>query len=92
MRDLFEPAWGVSFPHGFAAIFATSAVHVTAWDAGRLIGFVNVVDLGDAHARVFDVTVHPDFQRRGLGATWLHVDFEPRLRPFYERRGFTAAA
>jgi GNAT superfamily N-acetyltransferase len=50
---------------------------------------------GGAHACLFDATVHPDFQHRGVGAVlvreakaaardrgvqWLYVDFDPRPR------------
>lgn len=69
----------------------------------RLVGFVNIAGDGGVHAFVLDVTVHPDERRHGLGlrlvsaagdaagtrgATWLHVDFEPRLADFYARCGF----
>jgi len=55
---------------------------------------------------VLDTRVHPDLHRRGIGrrlvlraaagasdrsAEWLHVDYEQRLRSFYEACGFQAA-
>jgi len=64
---------------------ATTAVHL-CWDGG-------------SHAFVLDTAVHPDHQRRGIGAAlvhtaareaaragceWLHVDYEPHLRAFYQ--------
>ncbi|MGW6471731.1 GNAT family N-acetyltransferase [Streptomyces nigra] len=79
---------------------------VCAWHAGRLVGFVNVVWDGGAHAFLLDTMVAPDQRGRGVGTGlvavaaeearsagchWLHVDFEEGLRPFYfEACGFRA--
>lgn len=66
--------------------------------SGKLIGFVNVAWDGGAHAFILDAMVPPAFQRQGIAKNliaeavarvkqtsceWLHVDFEPHLRPFY---------
>jgi GNAT superfamily N-acetyltransferase len=66
--------------------------------SGKLVGFVNVAWDGGVHAFVLDTMVPPAFQRQGIaqaligeavdrakeaGCEWLHVDFEPHLRPFY---------
>ncbi|MES9509718.1 GNAT family N-acetyltransferase [Streptomyces sp. NPDC000609] len=71
---------------------------VCAWEDGGLIGFVNVVGDGGAHAFLLDTVVAGHGRGRGVGAAlvakaaeearaarceWLHVDFEARLRPFY---------
>ncbi|MET9380791.1 GNAT family N-acetyltransferase [Streptomyces sp. NPDC002928] len=71
---------------------------VCAWEGGSLIGFVNVVWDGGAHAFILDTVVAPDCRARGVGAAlvaaaaeearvakceWLHVDFEEHLRSFY---------
>jgi GNAT superfamily N-acetyltransferase len=55
------------------------------------------------YMRFFDPTVHPDYRRRGIGlelvrravsvatvrgVEWVHVDFVPELRGFYEKAGF----
>jgi GNAT superfamily N-acetyltransferase len=65
---------------------------------GRLVGFVNVAWDGSDHAFLIDPKTRGSFQRQGIGARlvrlaaeqaraagceWLHVDFEPHLRPFY---------
>ncbi|RDI67092.1 GNAT family N-acetyltransferase [Nocardia pseudobrasiliensis] len=71
---------------------------------GELVGFADVAWDGGDHAFLLDPEVRPDRPRRGVGTelvrraadaaaragcTWLHVDFEPRLRPFYfEACGF----
>ena len=70
-----------------------------------VIGFVNVAWDGGVHAFLLDTTVHPDWRRRGIGTelvrrvavtarergiVWLHVDYEPHLRDFYRKCGFTS--
>lgn len=71
---------------------------VGAFDAGRLVGFVQVCWDGGSHAFLLDTAVDPRWQHRGIGRRlveaaaadaraagchWLHVDFEPRLEEFY---------
>lgn len=66
---------------------------------GTLVGFVNVVGDGGAHAFLLDTMVHPDLQGRGvgrslvrsaaregqrLGCHWLHADYEEGAAAFYE--------
>ncbi|GAA4021742.1 GNAT family N-acetyltransferase [Deinococcus rubellus] len=82
-----------------------SLTWICAYDSARLVGFVNVAWDGGIHAFLLDPTVHPDWQRRGLGRElvrraaeearergmhWLHVDFEPHLTSFYRACGFRA--
>lgn len=71
---------------------------------GELVGFVNVIWDGGAHAFVLDTVVSPAAQRAGIGTSlvstaicgardagceWLHVDFEDHLAGFYfESCGF----
>ena len=78
---------------------------VTARAVDRLVGFVNVVWDGHAHAWIQDTMVATDFRRKGIGTQlirtaqeettragceWLHVDFQDRLGPFYYQAcGFT---
>ncbi|MFE7590996.1 GNAT family N-acetyltransferase [Kitasatospora sp. NPDC057512] len=65
---------------------------------GALLGFVNLAWDGGTHAFLLDTAVSPGSQRQGVatrlvaeaaagaraaGCAWLHVDFEPHLRPFY---------
>jgi GNAT superfamily N-acetyltransferase len=71
---------------------------VCAFEATRLIGFVNVAWDGGVHAFVIDTVVAGDRQHAGIGrglldvaeresraagCEWLHVDFEEDLRAFY---------
>ena len=76
-----------------------SLTWITARLGGRLVGFVNVIGDGGAHAILLDTCVAPDLHGRGVGRTiveaaageaqssgceWLHADYEPRLVAFYE--------
>ena len=70
-----------------------------------LAGFVNVAWDGGVHAFVLDTMTVASAQRSGVGTglvaaavdgaraarcEWLHVDFDPHLRPFYfQACGFT---
>lgn len=71
---------------------------VTARDAGRLVGFVDVVWDGLAHALLQDLMVASDHRHRGIGrqlvdvatdgareagCDWLHVDLGADLAAFY---------
>jgi GNAT superfamily N-acetyltransferase len=65
---------------------------------GTLVGFANVAWDGSDHAFLLDPKTRGSFQRHGIGrrlvslaaehakaagCEWLHVDFDPELRPFY---------
>lgn len=81
---------------------------VTARIGETLVGFVNVVTDGLAHAWLQDVIVAPAVQRRGIGrelvrkaeegaeraaCEWLHVDFDDEHAAFYiDACGFTPAS
>jgi GNAT superfamily N-acetyltransferase len=71
---------------------------VVARDGDELVGFANVAWDGGSHAFVLDTLVAPRARRQGVGkrlveiaakearkagCEWLHVDFDPHLRPFY---------
>ncbi|MGH2352552.1 MAG: GNAT family N-acetyltransferase [Chloroflexota bacterium] len=103
LNDLFDASWPDHERSDFAPVLTRSLAYVCASEAGRLIGFVNLACDGGIHAFLLDTTVHPDVRRRGIGRTlvrqaaqlardrgmhWLHVDFEPHLRGFYEGCGF----
>ena len=80
-----------------------SLSYICAYLDERLVGFVNLAWDGGIHAFLLDTTVHPDVRRQGIGVQlvaeavkvaqergieWVHVDYEPHLRGFYERCGF----
>ena len=84
-------------------VLSRSLAHVGAYDATRLVGFVNVAWDGGVHAFILDTCVHPDYRRQGIatmlvmravsvarerGAHWLHVDCEPHVSELYRRCGF----
>jgi GNAT superfamily N-acetyltransferase len=102
LRSLFEAAWGGQAPDSPPSLDRCLA-HVGAYHGERLVGFVKLAWDGGIHAFVLDTTVHPDYQRSGIGrrlvgqttevakgsgVEWLHVDFEPALEGFYARCGF----
>ena len=103
MNALFAASWPDHREADFAPVLARSLLYVCAHAGDRLIGFVNVAWDGGIHAFLLDTTVHPDFQRRGIGMrlvreaadvarargiAWLHVDYEPHLDGFYRACGF----
>jgi GNAT superfamily N-acetyltransferase len=102
LQELWRAAWGAS-PAGFQQSLNACLFHITARRDGQLAGFVKVAGDGALHAFLLDPTVHPQFRGHGVGkqlvtraaslaaergAEWLHVDFEPALRPFYDACGF----
>ncbi len=104
LNALFAAARPGHTPVDFATQLRHSLLYVTA-HAGpaHLAGFVNVTWDGGIHAFLLDTTVHPAWQRRGIGGElvhratqaarergmeWLHVDYEPHLDAFYRSCGF----
>lgn len=107
INNLRAAAWEGPQTGSWDSVFAHSLGWVCATDGERLVGFVNVAWDGGAHAFLLDTTVHPAYQRRGIGsalvreaaqlarergAEWLHVDFEDELEPFYNSCGFRHTA
>jgi len=103
LNALFEAAWPAHTPGDFQPILSRSLAYVCAYDGDRLIGFVNLAWDGGIHAFLLNTTVHPDWQRHGIGRAlvrraaavarernilWLHVDYEPHLAGFYRDCGF----
>ncbi len=103
INRLFSEAWDDHQVSNFAPIFAHSLAYVCAYHERRLVGFVNVAWDGGKHAFILDTTVHPSVRHNGIGrelvrraaeaaraqgVVWLHVDYEPELRAFYEACGF----
>ncbi|MCM1014151.1 MULTISPECIES: GNAT family N-acetyltransferase [unclassified Brevibacterium] len=101
LSDLHHQAFGTEstavFPWS-ARLERHSIFWVTAEVEQHLVGFVNVVGDGGAHAFILDTAVLPAYQGQGLGSKlidmavaeardrgceWMHVDFEPRLADFY---------
>lgn len=107
LDPLWRSAWGGESGSYCEQVLPRSLAYVGAYDADRLVGFVNVAWDGGKHAFILDTCVARDMQRRGIatrlvreaarlagerGATWLHVDFEAHLEPFYRACGFEYTA
>ena len=103
LNALWRAAWNADKDRDFSTILPRSLVHVGAYEASRLVGFVNVAWDGGIHAFILDTCVVPSLRRKGVatrmvekaieisrerGAEWMHVDFEPRLEAFYRKCGF----
>jgi GNAT superfamily N-acetyltransferase len=103
LNALFAASWPQHQAADFQTVLGRSLTYVCAYQGERLVGFVNVAWDGGVHAFILDTRVHPTCRRQGIGVglvqqaiqaarsrgiEWLHVDFEPPLRPFYERCGF----
>jgi predicted N-acetyltransferase YhbS len=103
LNDLFARSWAEHMSRPFADVLARSLGFIGAFDADRLVGFVNVATDGGVHAFLLDPTVDPAYRKQGIGGRmvraaidlaraagceWIHVDFEPYLAPFYAACGF----
>ena len=87
----------------FQPVFERSLAYICTYSGKHLIGFVNLAWDGGEHGFILDTLVHPDHRRLGIGRElvlhaieqsrerglkWVHVDFEPHLKDFYEGCGF----
>ncbi len=104
LERLFSATWTDYVASDFSSVLNHSLAYIGAFTADdELIGFVNLAWDGGAHAFLLDPTVDPAWQRRGIGkelviraierarlrgCTWLHVDYEAHLEPFYAQCGF----
>src|SRR6185295_15262136 len=62
------PSWQkASDTSDWQPVLEHSLVYVCAFEADRLIGFVNVAWDGRDHAFILDTRVHPDFRLHGIG-------------------------
>jgi GNAT superfamily N-acetyltransferase len=103
LNDLFASAWEGHTTRDFAPILSRSLATISAYAGDVLVGFVNLAWDGGCHAFLLDTTVHPAWQKQGIGrqlvllaasaarergVEWLHVDYEPHLDSFYRGCGF----
>lgn len=80
--------------------FEKSDVVRFAFDGSKLVGAARALSDFEYHATIYDVTVHPDYQRRGIGTRIMNevvsalpvwrilLVADDQVRPFYERLGF----
>jgi GNAT superfamily N-acetyltransferase len=107
LSDLMLASWPDARPRDWRPVLRHSLATVCAYQGESLIGFAHVAWDGGVHAFLLDPTVRPGHRRCGIGTelvrcaadaarargcTWLHVDYEPRLAPFYEGCGFGPTA
>ena len=103
LNALWAASWPEHQERDFGPVLRQSLAYVCAYDAGTLIGYVNLAWDGGIHAFLLDPTVHPAYRRRGIGTElvrraaamarergihWLHVDYVAELEGFYQRCGF----
>ncbi len=103
LNAIFAAAWPNHTWRDFQPVLDRSLTYICAYTGETLIGFVNLAWDGGVHVFLLDTTVHPDWQRRGIGrelvqrataaareqdVEWLHVDYEPHLDGFYRGCGF----
>lgn len=48
--------------------FENSTTVCFVWDEGRLIGCARALSDFEYHATIYDVAIHPEYQRRGIGS------------------------
>ncbi len=97
--------WGTAQdnPDLVSAIVMGSHCFILAMEGDRVIGMGRAISDGASDAYLQDVTVHPDFRRRGIagelvrrlverlhgdGLRWIGVIAEGDARPLYEKLGF----
>lgn len=103
LNTLFKNAWPNHEKEDFQPLLKKTWFYACAYDKTELVGFAKVIWDGGTHSFLLDSTVSAEFQRKGIGmklvelctqesrkrgAEWLHVDFEPHLKAFYESCGF----
>jgi GNAT superfamily N-acetyltransferase len=106
LNALYDASWPAHEPTDLVALLPHYLAYVCAYDGERLVGWGYLAWDGWQHAFLLDPTVHPDYQRRGIGrdlvrrltdaareagCEWLHVDFADDLEPFYRSCGFEPA-
>jgi GNAT superfamily N-acetyltransferase len=87
--------------NGMAKMLEHTAIHITAWDGHRLVGFARAITDTVYRALIDDVIVDGDYQRQGIGSGLMkRIACELRdveevflscgdpVVPFYERLGY----
>ncbi len=105
ISELYRLGWGKpgQVVYDFQPIHERSLGFFCAYSEDKLVGYVNLSWDGGVHAFLLDPTVHPAFQRQGIGQElvlhalelaresdleWVRVDYEPHLDGFYKGCGF----
>ncbi len=92
-------------PDELARMLVNSQFSLSAYDGEELVGFGRVVADGVLHAMIFDMIVHPTYQKQGIGrrilqelVAWCRAAHIRDIqlfcargkRAFYEKNGFVA--
>jgi N-acetylglutamate synthase-like GNAT family acetyltransferase len=68
LLDLVDLPLAISYtPKELAQLIAGSTAYVTARHSGNLVGFGRILSDGAAIAYINDMSVHPKYQRKGIG-------------------------
>ena len=69
LRNLYEHApWARGRTiEGIERMLKNTDYQFSAWDGGSLVGFARVLTDGIYRATLWDVVVHPGYQKRGVG-------------------------
>ena len=105
VQALFRSVGWVSgeYPSRLYKALMHSSTVITAWDGGRLVGLVRLIDDSELVAYMHYVLVHPDYHGHGIAGhmigmvkekykDYLYIEIMPEERrnaAFYERFGFT---
>lgn len=107
LNTLFQAAWTNRKEKNYMAELSKSLVYIAAKQGKKLVGFINVAWDGGKHGFILDTTVHPGYQRMGIGMElvkiaarqakkkgleWLHADYEKQYEKFYKTAGFKSSA
>lgn len=101
LAGLFEEA-GLAHrePQKIHRAYRNSDLICYCWDGSQLVAAARALTDGEYHGTIYDVAVHPDYQRQGIGSRLMQELIE-RLpvwrvllvadedaQPFYTRLGF----
>ncbi|ALF10720.1 GNAT family N-acetyltransferase [Parageobacillus thermoglucosidasius] len=102
MKDVYESVgWTKHTEEVIQRVFQASNVIALAFYDGRIVGFGRALSDGVFNAAVYDVVVHRDFQKRGIGkaivedllaqlshVSCVHLIATTGNEPFYQQTGF----
>lgn len=105
LADLRESVGWNRMESAYQSPLMTSYYHIAVYEDEKLIGYIDSVSNGVTDAYIQDLMVCPDYQGKGIGTTLMNqmieylkeqriymisVVYEERLKPFYERFGFSS--
>ena len=99
---IFEAVkWGKRSSGDIQEAFANSTASIYAYDGIRLVGFGRLVSDGVYYGSLYDIIVHPEYQKQGIGTMivdklisscssflFLTLTATPGKSTFYDKLGF----